>query len=173
MRIIAGQWRGRSIHAPKDARVRPTGDRAREAWMSIVHAELPGARVLDLFAGSGALGLEALSRGAASCDFVEVATPSLRAVRENAERLGALPLATIHRGDALEFAAKLAAHAFDIAFADPPYNLDLAPQLARLWLLVPFAGVLGVEHDAQEVMPGGGDMRRYGGTAVTIFRDTR
>ena len=173
MRIISGRWRGRTIRAPKDERVRPTGDRAREAWMSILHAELPGARVLDLFAGSGALGLEALSRGAASCDFVEMAAPSLRAVRENAERLGALPLVTIHRGDALGFAAKLSEHAYDIAFADPPYNLDLAPKLAALWLLAPFAGVLGVEHAAREVMPYGGDMRSYGGTAVTIYRDTR
>ena len=65
MRIVAGKWRGRRIDAPKDERVRPTGDRVREAWMSIVSPWLAGARVLDLFAGSGALGLEALSRGAA------------------------------------------------------------------------------------------------------------
>ena len=173
MRIIAGQWRGRTIKAPKDDRVRPTGDRAREAWMSILHPDLSGARVLDLFAGSGALGLEALSRGAASCDAVELAGPCLRAIRENAEALGALARLTIHRGDALRFVEKLPVHAYDIGFADPPYNLGLAPRVAALWLLVPFAIVLGVEHDAHEHMPDGGTMRSYGGTAVTIYRDTR
>ena len=71
MRIIAGEWRGRRIAAPKGDAVRPTLDRVREAWMSMVYTSLPGARVLDLFAGSGALGLEALSRGAASVDFLE------------------------------------------------------------------------------------------------------
>ena len=170
MRIIAGQWRGRSIKAPKDARVRPTGDRAREAWMSRVHRDLPGARVLDLFAGSGALGLEALSRGAASCDAVELANPSLQAIRENAEALGALERLTIHRGDALRFVVKLSAGSYDIAFADPPYNLGMAPHVARCWLDVPFASVLGVEHDVNERLPGGGDTRTYGGTAVTIYR---
>src|ERR687883_1874952 len=98
MRIVSGRWRGRRIKAPADARVRPTADRVREAWMSILQHDLPGARVLDLFAGSGALGLEALSRGAASADFVELSGPSLRALRENAAALGAGEAAGIHRG---------------------------------------------------------------------------
>lgn len=171
MRIIAGRWRGRTIKAPRDERVRPTGDRAREAWMSILHPEIPGARVIDLFAGSGALGLEALSRGAATCDFVEIAQPSLRAIRENAEILGATPAEmVVHRTDAIRFAQKLAPRAYDIAFADPPYKLGLAPRLAEVWLEVPFADVLGVEHDAHEVMPPGGQTRTYGGTAITIYR---
>ena len=107
MRIVAGEWRGRTIRPPKDERVRPTADRVREAWMSIVRERIPDARVLDLFAGSGALGLEALSRGAAHCDFVEVSAPSLRAVRENTEALAAGDRATIHRGDAIRFIAGL------------------------------------------------------------------
>src|SRR5207244_7471045 len=85
MRIIGGRWPGRRITAPPDLRVRPTGDRVREAWMSIVNTHLPGARVLDLFAGSGALGLEALSRGAQHVDFVETAPESLKALRANAD----------------------------------------------------------------------------------------
>src|SRR5438552_18683937 len=89
MRIIGGRWRGRRIAAPPDLRVRPTGDRVREAWMSIVNGELPGARVLDLFAGSGALGLEALSRGAERVDFVDLSPQSLEALRANAATLGA------------------------------------------------------------------------------------
>ena len=97
MRIVAGQWKGRRITAPPGTLVRPTLDRVREAWMSILQLDLPGARVLDLYAGSGALGLEALSRGAASADFVENASRSLAALDANIEALGAGTLARVHR----------------------------------------------------------------------------
>src|SRR5437763_9860351 len=110
MRIVAGRWRGRKIDAPADDRTRPTGDRVREAWMSIVNPWLAGAKVLDLFAGSGALGLEALSRGAEVVDFVEIAPTSLALLRANAELLGAGPAAVIHRADALRFVEQLDAH---------------------------------------------------------------
>jgi 16S rRNA (guanine966-N2)-methyltransferase len=169
VRIIAGEWRGRTIKAPRDSRVRPTGDRAREAWMSIVQPELPGAEVLDLYAGSGALGLEALSRGAERADFVELAPASLRAILENGKALGALDRMRIHKGEALRFAQKLPAGAFDITFADPPYNLGMAPKLAAQWLRVPFSRILGVEHDQHEAMPEGGETRVYGGTGVTLY----
>lgn len=138
--------------------------------MSILHPELPGARVLDLYAGSGALGLEALSRGAESADFVDVAPAAIKVIRENGTVLGALERMRIHRGESLRFAQKLDAGAFDIAFADPPYNLGMAPRLASLWLRSPFATVLGIEHDAHEELPEGGETRTYGGTAVTIYR---
>ncbi len=138
--------------------------------MSIVMPELPGARVLDLFAGSGALGLEALSRGASLVQFVELAPKSLSALKANVAALGAGEAAVIHRGDAMRFAASLAPHAFDVAFADPPYGLGMASKLAALWLTTPFAHVLGIEHRVDEVLPGDGDRRRYGDTAVTIFR---
>ena len=138
--------------------------------MSIIGAEIVDARVLDLFAGSGALGLESLSRGAAVAEFVDVSTRSLRALRENVELLGAGERAIIHRGDALRFASKLPAHAFDVAFADPPYKLGLAAEIASIWLATPFAQVLGVEHGAHEVMPTGGELRRYGGTGITFYR---
>jgi 16S rRNA (guanine966-N2)-methyltransferase len=138
--------------------------------MSIVQPEIPGARVIDLYAGSGALGLEALSRGAHSADFVDVSPAAIRMIRENGATLGALDRMYIHRAEALRYAQKLEAGAFDIAFADPPYNLGMAPRLAAQWLRVPFAAILGVEHDAHEALPEGGDRRTYGGTAVTIFR---
>jgi 16S rRNA (guanine966-N2)-methyltransferase len=170
VRIVAGEWRGRRIAAPDDPRVRPTADRVREAWMSIVHPRLDGARVLDLFAGSGALGLEALSRGAASADFVESNAPSLRALRANIAHLGAGERATVHRGDALRFVGKLERGAYDVAFADPPYKLGMAERVAARWLDAPFASVLGVEHASRERMPEGGETRRYGDTAVTIYR---
>src|ERR1043165_2687247 len=116
MRIIGGQRRGRRIDAPAGDRVRPTGDRVREAWLSIVNPWIAGAKVLDLFAGSGALGLESLSRGAARVDFVESAAQSLVALRKNIETLGAEAGAQVHRGDALRFVGGLAPHAYDVAF---------------------------------------------------------
>ena len=172
MRIVAGQWRGRRIRPPDDARVRPTADRVREAWMSIVQPYLVDARVLDLFAGSGALGLEALSRGAASADVVEVSAAGVRAIRENAELLGAGDALTIHRGDAIRFIEKLEANAFDVAFADPPYGHGLAAAVAERWRVVPFAAILGVEHESKEKLPDG-ETRRYGSTAITFFRSDR
>ncbi|HUQ80889.1 MAG TPA: 16S rRNA (guanine(966)-N(2))-methyltransferase RsmD [Gemmatimonadaceae bacterium] len=169
MRIVAGQWRGRRISPPNDDRVRPTADRVREAWMSIVNAYLVDARVLDLFAGSGALGLEALSRGAASADLVEVSAAGVRVIRENADLLGATSALTIHRADAIRFIEKLEVNAYDVAFADPPYGHGLAAAVVKQWLAVPFAAVLGVEHESKEKLPGG-DTRRYGSTSITFYR---
>lgn len=169
MRIVAGVWRGRRIRPPVDSRVRPTADRVREAWMSIVQADLADARVVDLFAGSGALGLEALSRGAASADFVEVSAAGVRAIRENAELLGATAAISVHRGDVLRYIQKLAPGEFDVAFADPPYGHDLATAVAEQWLKVPFAHLIGIEHAAKEELPPG-DTRRYGSTAITFYR---
>jgi 16S rRNA (guanine966-N2)-methyltransferase len=137
--------------------------------MSIVQPQLPGAVVLDLFAGSGALGLEALSRGAASAVFVEVASASLRTLSDNIEALGAADVATVRRADALRFAEALPAHAYDVAFADPPYGHGAARRLAELWQSTPFARVLGIEHRVGEQMPAGGHSRRYGDTVVTFF----
>lgn len=167
MRIVGGVYGGRRLQAPRDARVRPTSDRVREAWMSIVAEALPGARVLDLFAGSGALGLEALSRGAAHADFVEMHRASLDALRANVAALGAGDRATVHRGDAERFAGRLAPRAYDLAFADPPYAIDYASRLVALFRRTPFARILSVEHRADLVLPGD-DTRRYGDTAITF-----
>ena len=167
---MAGKWKGRRLKPPADERVRPTADRVREAWMSIVQLELPDARVLDLFAGSGALGIEALSRGARSADFVELATRSLAALRDNLRLVGAEAQATVHRGDALKFASRLSANDFDVAFADPPYRLGLAEQIAQRWLETPFAQVLGIEHEKSVHLPESTDRRIYGDTVVTFYR---
>ena len=169
MRIVAGRFGGRRLIVPRDARVRPTADRVRESWMSIVAPELPGARVADLFAGSGALGLEALSRGAASADFVELAPGSLEALRANVAALGLGGVASVHRGDALRFAERLAPCAYDLVFADPPYSTDAAERIAALFRRTPFARILSVEHRADLALPGD-DTRRYGDTALTFFR---
>ena len=169
MRIVAGRWRGRQIDAPRDPRVRPTADKVREAWMSIVGARIPGARVLDLFAGSGALGIEALSRGAASADFVEISPASLRTLGENLERLGAGDLARVRRADALRFVEGLEPGAYDVAFADPPFEIGAAARLAERWLAVPFATSIGIEHEARAAMPPGGETRRYGTVGITFY----
>lgn len=138
--------------------------------MSIVNPWLADAKVLDLYSGSGALGFEALSRGAASVDFVENAAGSLGIIRKNAETLGAGAGAVVHRADALPFTEKLAAHAYDVAFADPPYDKGFATRLAELWLQTPFADLLGIEHRLNEHLPGEGERRKYGGTVITFFR---
>jgi 16S rRNA (guanine966-N2)-methyltransferase len=138
--------------------------------MSIVHPLLDGAAVLDLCAGSGALGLEALSRGAARATFVESGERSLRALRANVDALGASERATIVRADAERFASRLAERAFDVAFADPPYASGTAVSLVTRWLQVPFARVFGVEHSARVTVPGGVETRRYGDTAITFYR---
>jgi len=167
VRIVAGSLGGRRLAVPGGSRVRPTADRVREAWMSILQNEITGARVLDLYSGSGALGLEALSRGAASADFVEQAPKSLTALRANIASLGLEEATRVHRGDALRFAGQLAPGAFDLAFADPPYALDHAARLVALFRQTPFARILSVEHRA-DLDLGGDDIRRYGDTAITF-----
>lgn len=171
MRIVGGEWRSRRLVPPDDPRVRPTADRVREAWFSILGDAVPGARVADLCAGSGALGLEALSRGAASCEFIELNARSLAAVRRNVEALGAGPRAVIRRGDALRAARDAGPGQWDVVVADPPYGLGMAAALAETWLAQPFAPVFSVEHRADEPMPAGGDTRRYGDSAITFYRE--
>ncbi|HEV8381885.1 MAG TPA: 16S rRNA (guanine(966)-N(2))-methyltransferase RsmD [Gemmatimonadales bacterium] len=168
LRIIAGEFKGRRLKAPAGRAVRPTGDRVKEAWFSILQQSIPDARVLDLFAGSGALGFEALSRGAVSVDFVENSKASLAAIRDNATTLNVGDRVTIHRSDALRFAERLQPAQYDVAFADPPYATDHAAELVELYRTNPFAQRFSIEHSADMIVVGG-DTRRYGDTAVTFF----
>jgi 16S rRNA (guanine966-N2)-methyltransferase len=173
LRIVAGEWRGRRIKVPPGA-VRPTADKVREAWMSIIRPALDGARVVDLCAGSGALGLEALSRGAAHCDFVEEDPAVRRALESNIAALGAAARATVHRSDALRF-VDAATVPWDVAFADPPYGTGIALGLAERWLRTPFATIFGAEHEAGLTLPSSAagvppDRRVYGLTALTLYR---
>lgn len=142
LRIIAGRHRGRRIEAPAGLATRPTSDRARESLFSILENGVPplrGGRFLDLFAGSGAAGLEALSRGAAEAMFVDQASAAAHAIKSNIEALGVGQQASLMRSDACRLPA--APHPFDIVFLDPPYGSGLlAPALASLvdggWLAV-------------------------------------
>jgi 16S rRNA (guanine966-N2)-methyltransferase len=131
VRIIGGRWRSRILEFPDAADLRPTPDRVRETLFNWLGQDLSGMACLDLFAGSGALGFEALSRGAASTVMVEKDPAALRALRENAGKLAAGNL-TVVRGDALEFARETRSR-FDVVFVDPPYRLNL--QTAALSLV--------------------------------------
>lgn len=137
--------------------------------MSALDPLLPGARVLDLFAGSGALGLEALSRGAAHATFVERAASALRTLRANIQALDAVEQSTVIRADALAFAGTLGPLAYDVALADPPYARGLASALVRVFAERRFARWLWVEHRLTEALPEqpGARTRRYGDTALT------
>lgn len=167
VRIIAGEFKGRRLKTPATDKVRPTADRVREAWFSILQLSIPGARVLDLFAGSGALGFEALSRGAESADFVENHRTSLEVLRANAASLDVTQRVTIHRSDAMRFAERLQPGQYDVALADPPYATDDAARLVELFRATPFARVFAIEHAADRTLLGD-DTRRYGDTAITF-----
>ncbi len=178
MRIVSGQHRSRRLVAPTGKGVRPTSDRARESLFASL-GPIPDARVLDLFAGSGALGLEALSRGAASCRFVERDSNALAAIRTNVEALDESARATIERGNAVTILKRLAAagEQFDLVLVDPPYDAvrDLASVLVRLLpqVIVP-AGALVIETAASEALsiPGMTEHynRRIGATRIVILQ---
>jgi len=171
MRIIAGRWKGRRLQPVKGRDVRPTTDRVRESWMAALGESLRDSRVLDLFAGSGALGLEALSRGARDVTFVERARGSLTTLAGNIRLLGAEELCTIVRGDAMAFARGLDADRFDLVLADPPYDKPFARELLCHFAEKPFAHALWVEHRSKEQIPSlpGLRQRRYGDTTLSIL----
>ncbi len=174
MRVIAGHWGGRRLQAPPGDSTRPTSDRVREALFSVLGPRLEGARVLDLFAGSGALGIEALSRGAAAATFVDSAPAAIRAVRANLQALGIE--AEVRRADARRFlgGASAAARQYDLVFLDPPYRLAgrLGPELTAALpaVLAPGAAVVA-ESDRRAPLALGlelHDERRYGDTLIRI-----
>jgi len=166
--IISGEFKNRRLKTPTGDKVRPTASRVREAWFSILQRSLREARVLDLYAGSGALGLEALSRGANTADFVEVHRMSLAALKANIKTLKVEGRTTIHRVEALRFAEQLHPGQYDVAFADPPYEGGQAARLVALFRINPFARIFSIEHPADAPIPGD-DTRRYGDTAVTFI----
>jgi 16S rRNA (guanine966-N2)-methyltransferase len=188
MRIVAGAFKGRGLVAPKGRDTRPTADRTRESIFNVLaHASwappLDGARVIDLFAGSGALGLEAISRGASFALFVETDPGARGAIRENADALGVMGITRIHRRDAQALGEKPAGlgNPFDLAFLDPPYRQGLVePALARLgsggWLAEDAVAVVETAHDEPDVIVEGfatEDARRYGEAKVCFLKKTR
>ncbi len=178
MRIIAGAFRGRRLHAPKGAKIRPTIDRVREAVFNIIASEVRDAQVLDLFAGTGAMGIEALSRGAARCVFVDQSVEAVRLVRENLELCGARDRALVIR-DAVPSAIRgLAARGnlFSLIFIDPPYGRGHIEKTIDILDMVAAPGAIAVaEHSVKDESPAGLKIwtrqteRRYGDTLISIY----
>tara|TARA_B110000971_G_C20001340_1_gene497006 strand:+ start:1272 stop:1820 length:549 start_codon:yes stop_codon:yes gene_type:complete len=168
MRVVGGNWRGKPLRAPKGNETRPTTDRTREALFSMITSRLDfdNLRVLDLFAGTGALGLEALSRGASFCLFVETQAPARAAIRDNVETCHATGHSKIFRRDATKLGPCTGGGAYDLVFADPPYRQGLGEQaLAALlqggWLSE--AALVIVEEDKRanfRVPPGFSELER-------------
>jgi 16S rRNA (guanine966-N2)-methyltransferase len=185
MRIVGGKFKGRAIKTPEGRTTRPTSDRARESIFNVLaHAEwappLEGARVIDAFAGSGALGLEAMSRGAAFCLFVETDSAARGCIRDNIEALHLFGTTRIHRRSAVDLGLKPAGlgQPFDLVFMDPPYGYDLVPpaleQLVRGEWIAPAALVVA-ETSAVEAAPVTPDWnlldeRVYGAARVSFLR---
>jgi 16S rRNA (guanine966-N2)-methyltransferase len=184
MRIVGGEFSGRALAAPKGRDTRPTADRVRESVFNILaHKDdfaFEGARVIDLFAGSGALGLEAMSRGASFCLFVETDAAARGAIRDNVEALGLFGVTRVHRrgADALGEKPAGVGAPFTLAFLDPPYGKDLCgPALAALrkggWLA---PGALAVVEQGKDETPVAAedfleeDRRIYGAAQVGFFR---
>ena len=168
MRVIAGEFRGRRLASARAKGLRPTADRVREALFSILGPDVDDARVLDLYAGTGALALEAVSRGAASAVCVERSASALAALERNVRDLGHADRVTIERGDALAYARRLrGSDRFDVVFCDPPYADPLEPLLDSVVGQGWWTRAAVVEHapPGTEV-----DTRRYGDTGVSIFR---
>jgi len=170
MRIVGGRFAGRDLVSPSDFRVRPTAEPVRAALLEALAAEVTGARVLDLFAGTGALGLEALSRGARSVDFVEFRPASLHALKANVVALGLKAQTRIFKRDAIPFAEALASDAYDVAFADPPYGSKILDRVIAAWRRRHFARVFAVEHDPAHQLPAGARRLTFPETVITIYR---
>ncbi|HOP20225.1 MAG TPA: 16S rRNA (guanine(966)-N(2))-methyltransferase RsmD [Parvularculaceae bacterium] len=184
MRIIGGKFSGRTIITPDGRGTRPTTDRTRESLFNILaHRDdfsFEGARVIDLFAGSGALGFEAMSRGAEWCLFVETEAAARGAIRDNIEALGLFGSTRLHRRSATTLGPKPAGVGppFTLAFLDPPYRKDLAPPAMRTlksgdWLA---NGALVIVEQAKDEAPAEADgftevdRRLYGDTQIGIYR---
>ena len=180
MRIIAGTAKGIRLKTPKGMNTRPTADRVKESMFGILAANVVDAEVLDLFAGTGNLGLEALSRGAASATMVDKNIQSIKIIMENAILTDLARAAVICREDVMTALRRLQASAksFDLIFCDPPYNLGLAPKVLS-WLdateVLRDGGIFVLEHSRHEKLPEG--LKRivayrsefYGETVVSFF----
>ncbi|MEN8143363.1 MAG: 16S rRNA (guanine(966)-N(2))-methyltransferase RsmD [Gemmatimonadota bacterium] len=171
IRIIGGDLRGRRIPAPRGRTTRPTPARVREAWFSALGESVRDSLVLDLYAGTGALGIEALSRGAREATFVEQDAAISRALRRTVEDLGLSQRCTIRRESVQTFLARLSRTAsdFDIVLADPPYGTGAAVALADRFRSDPFASILCIEHEPDVLGEVDGQwQRRYGDTALSF-----
>jgi 16S rRNA (guanine966-N2)-methyltransferase len=142
----------------------------RDRWITLLRDDVKQARILELYAGSGAVGLEALSRGARSVDFVENSPAALHSLKANVAVLRARAKARIFQRDALRFAFMLPAGAYDLVLADPPYGSKQSERLVARWLEVPFAPILAIEHAAEHRLPGSAERHRMEDATLSIYR---
>jgi len=170
MRIVKGKFAGRNLTSPGDSRVRPTAEAVRDGVMKMLHGNLEKARVLDLFAGTGAMGLEAISRGARYVDFVENGPASLHSLKANVAALRLREKCRIFKKDALPFVAALDEDRYDIAFVDPPYGSRMLDRVIDSWKARRFSRVLVCEHAVDHELPRPHDKRIWGETAISIYR---
>ena len=168
MRIVGGAWAGRDLTSP-GGRVRPTAEPVRDACMLLVEDLLPGSRFLDLYAGTGAVGLEALSRGAKRVDFVEGNPEAMHALKANIAALRVRNRTRIFKRPALDFLEGVETP-YDVAFADPPYQSKQGVRVVERWLGAPFSAALVVEHSSAVALPRGGQPHPLGDTTLTIYR---
>ena len=170
MRILKGTWAGRDLTSPA-RRIRPTPEKARDFAVGVVESDFKGERVLDLFAGTGALGLEALSRGAQKVDFVENAAAALHSLKANVAALRVRGKTRIFKRDALPWIQAVPEGRYAVAFIDPPYGSMKLDRVLERWVEVPFARVLVVEHDKEHKLAVRGKWTDFDGkTRVTILR---
>lgn len=180
MRVIAGSRKGRRLLGPAGAALRPTSGRVKEALFSILGPRVLGARVLDLYAGTGAIGIEALSRGASWVTFVEPHSASLRVLRANLSRCGFLSFADVQPCSAAAFLQRRPTpeHLYSVVFADPPYGFTgnhTLLLLSELDAIIGYEAVVILEHSTKSVIPSavGRFMRlrqyRYGDTTLSVF----
>jgi 16S rRNA (guanine966-N2)-methyltransferase len=169
VRICAGSYKSRRIVCPDD--IRPTSDRVKEALFSALLVDFKGLDVLDVFAGSGALGIEALSRGAKSATFVDCSVSSINFIKKNTSLLGISKLCVIIKSDALAY-VKNCKISFDHIFLDPPYNKGLASQVApELYFLIKPGGTMVIEHSPREIVNMSSYKQKfYGDTVLTFIR---
>lgn len=179
MRVITGEARGRRLITLEGDDVRPTTDKVKEGMFNIIQFDIPGANVLDLFAGSGQLGIEAISRGAKHCCFVDASKRSLDVVKENLKTCGFEKRASTFSGDALSY-AELTRDTFDIVFLDPPYRKQLIDKVLPLIASkVSNGGIIVCETSNEEELPktaGGFSLAReykYGKIRITTYRKNK
>ncbi len=178
MRVISGSARGKILLPVPGMSTRPTTDRVKENIFNIIQSEIRGAKVLDLFAGTGQMGIEALSRGAASCDFVEHDRAALGVIRKNIEGARVAERARVHPMGAADFLKKRQGAAYDVIFLDPPYGgklLNEALFAIERFDILSGNGIMiceSAEPDRIDPHFSGGRERLYGAIRVTVFRKT-
>ncbi len=180
MRIISGRWKSRKLIAVKGPNTRPTSDRVKEAVFNIIRDRLDGSVVLDVFAGTGNMGFEALSRGGSRAVFVEKSKKAADTIKKNAQNLDCVPMIHIIKKDVFKAIDDLARDSckFDIIFMDPPYNTDIEESVLLAILnadIIDRQGIIVVEHDYRDEMPTDieglikTDTRKYGNTRISLY----